>query len=170
MTEIAGAEARPADRPDAPSAEFAAFYRDQYPRAVRLAWLLTNRGADSEDLVQDAFARLGPRFATLDRPAAYLRTSIVNGTREAHRRRSREQRRLERVGRPADDLGEITPSDSHLLGLVAALPHPQRTVLVLRYWADLPDDDIAEILGVRPATVRSMVHRATRRLHKELTP
>jgi DNA-directed RNA polymerase specialized sigma24 family protein len=51
---------------------------------------------------------------------------------------------------------------------VAALPYAQRVVLVLRYWADLADADIARTLDVRPATVRSMAHRATRRLQKDL--
>lgn len=161
-------EAEPAaERPDA----FTAFYRAEYAGAVRLAWLLTNRGTDCEDLAQDAFARIADRFPTLDRPRAYLRTAIVNRCRETHRSREREQRRIDRAAaepRPDVEIGDGT--DAHLLRLVAALPYPQRAVLVLRYWGDLPDAEIARILDVRPATVRSMAHRATRRLQKELTP
>jgi RNA polymerase sigma factor (sigma-70 family) len=169
MHEIA-ADVDAAGPTPAPPDAFADFYRAEFGAALRLAWLLTNRGADSEDLVQDAFARLAGRFASLDTPRAYLRVAIVNACREAHRRREREHRRFERVAAepgPAQELSD--GEDAHLLRLVAALPYAQRAVLVLRYWADLPDVDIARTLDVRPATVRSMAHRATRRLQKELS-
>lgn len=171
MTQSAEPALADDDRP-APAGppEFAAFYREQYPRAVRLAWLLTNGSADSEDMVQEAFTRVSRHFAGLDVPAAYLRTAVVNACREAHRRRSREDRKLRRIAGLADPAAWADPSsDVALLRLVAELPYPQRAVLVLRYWADLPDVDIAAVLGVRPATVRSMAHRATRRLQEELT-
>jgi RNA polymerase sigma factor (sigma-70 family) len=57
---------------------------------------------------------------------------------------------------------------SELLDAVAHLPYKQRTVLVLRYWADLREEEIAEIVGVRPATVRSITSRALDRLRMEL--
>lgn len=149
---------------------FADFYRTQYPYAARLAWLLTNGRSDSEDAVQEAFTRLGPRFDAVEHPVAYLRTAVVNACREAHRRREREARRVERVAaQPVVTGAEPAMSDEVLLALVEALPYPQRATLVLRYWADLPDHEIADVLGVRPATVRSLAHRATRRLHRELT-
>jgi RNA polymerase sigma factor (sigma-70 family) len=149
---------------------FADFYRTQYPHAAGLARLLTNGSSDSEDAVQDAFARLGPRFTDVEHPIAYLRTAIVNACREAHRRRQREARRVERVlAQPLAAAGEPALPDAQLLALVDALPYPQRATLVLRYWADAPDPEIAEVLGVRPATVRSLAHRAMRRLHRELS-
>lgn len=169
MHEIAADVEADAPTP-APCDAFADFYRAEFGGAVRLAWLLTNRGADSEDLVQDAFARLAGRFASLETPRAYLRVAIVNACREAHRRRERDLRRAERAAAeplPSVEVGD--GADAHLLRLVAALPYPQRAVLVLRYWADLPDAEIARVLDVRPATVRSMAHRATRRLQKELS-
>ncbi len=161
---------RPAGRSSAGAGAFADFYRAQYPFAARLAWLLTNGGSDSEDAVQEAFARVGPRFDQIDHPIAYLRTAIVNACREAHRRREREARRVERVAaQPGPSGGEPPLPDAHLLALVEALPYPQRVTLVLRYWADAPDSEIAEVLGVRPTTVRTLAHRATRRLHRELS-
>jgi RNA polymerase sigma factor (sigma-70 family) len=162
---------RDIDGPTPPARDaFADFYRAEFGGAVRLAWLLTNRGADSEDLVQDAFARIAGRFASLETPSAYLRVAIVNACREAHRRREREQRRIERVAAEPQRSPEASDGDdAQLLRLVAALPYPQRAVLVLRYWSDLPDTEIARVLDVRPTTVRSMAHRATRRLQKELS-
>jgi RNA polymerase sigma factor (sigma-70 family) len=146
-------------------AAFVVFYRAQYQRAFRLAWLLTNGGADCDDLVQEAFIRVSKQTSELTNPPAYLRTTIVNLCRDAHRRQSREAVRLRLV---ADD-STMASFDSHLLELVAELPYAQRAVLVLRYWVDMPDEQIAETLGVRSPTVRSLAHRATRRLHKELS-
>ena len=61
-----------------------------------------------------------------------------------------------------------TDQPSELLDAVARLSYKQRVVLVLRYWADLPESEIAEIVGARPATVRSINARALARLSKEL--
>ena len=61
-----------------------------------------------------------------------------------------------------------TDKPSELLDAVAALPYKQRAVLVLRYWADLREEEIAEIVGVRPASVRSITSRALAQLRKDL--
>lgn len=145
--------------------DFEAFYRANYQRTVRLAWLLSNGSSASEDVAQDAFLRLHRRFGEVASPAAYLRTTVVNLGRDARRRQLRHEARIHLlIG--ADD---GNPHDAHLLELVAELPYAQRAVLVLRYWAGLPDQQIAQALGVRPATVRSLAHRATRRLRRELS-
>ncbi|MCU1387172.1 MAG: putative polymerase subfamily sigma factor [Ilumatobacteraceae bacterium] len=146
---------------------FAVFYQDEYERSFRLAWLLTNGGSDCDDLVQDSFLRLQRHAGRLENPRAYLRTVLVNLCREAHRRRERDLARTRLLANGAARAME--PADLHLLELVADLPPAQRAVLVLRYWSDVPDTEIADILGIRPASVRSLVHRATRRLHKELS-
>jgi DNA-directed RNA polymerase specialized sigma24 family protein len=67
--------------------DFVGFYRDAYPGAVRLAWLLTHDHAGAEDVVQDAFVRLRPRLASIENRTAYLRTAIVNGCRDRARSR-----------------------------------------------------------------------------------
>ncbi len=61
-----------------------------------------------------------------------------------------------------------TDKPSELLDAIATLPYKQRAVLVLRYWADLREEEIANIVGVRPATVRSITARALAQLRKEL--
>ena len=68
--------------PGGTEAEFTCFYREAYPSAVRLAWLLTHDHSAAEDIVQDAFVRLHPRLATVEHPTAYLRAVIVNGCRD----------------------------------------------------------------------------------------
>lgn len=146
--------------------DFVRFYREAYPGAVRLAWLLTHDHHAAEDVVQDAFVRVRPRLGTVEHRHAYLRTAVVNGCRD----RARSAGRAEAGMRRLDVVRDIEPAaePSTLLELVARLPHRHRAVLVLRYWADLPEAEIAEIVGVRPATVRSLTARALARLRKEL--
>ncbi|MXZ95981.1 MAG: sigma-70 family RNA polymerase sigma factor [Acidimicrobiaceae bacterium] len=133
---------------------------------LRLATLLVGSPAIAEEVVQDAFSAVNERWETVERPAAYLKTSVVNGCAGILRRRTIEQRyRAARV--------EVADSDipEQLIDLRSALDRlsdRQRLAVVLRYFADLPDDQIAEALGVRPATVRSLVHRALAALRKEL--
>jgi RNA polymerase sigma factor (sigma-70 family) len=146
--------------------EFTHFYRDAYPGAVRLAWMLTHDHAAAEDLVQDAFERLRPRLGALEHPTAYLRTTLVNGGRDRIRSAGRAEAGWRRLRVVADTTSTDKPSE--LLDIVGRLPYKQRAVLVLRYWADLREDEIADIVGVRPATVRSITSRALDRLRKEL--
>jgi len=146
--------------------EFAGFYRDAYPGAVRLGWLLTHDHEAAEDVVQEAFVRLFPRLATIEHRTAYLRTAIVNGCRDRARSAGRADAGLRRIRLVTEVSSTDRPGE--LIDAVAGLPYKQRAVLVLRYWADLPDEEIAEIVGVRPATVRSTTARALARLRKEL--
>jgi RNA polymerase sigma factor (sigma-70 family) len=144
---------------------FVAFYRSQYPGAVRLAMALTQWRDGTEDIVQDSFARVQPRFASLERPGGYLRVTVVNMCREAERRRRREHRRLGLVG--SDD--HAVPEEAReLLDVLAALDYRPRAVLVLRYWAGWSEAEIADALGCRPGTVKSVASRALTRLRREL--
>ena len=133
---------------------------------LRLAVLLVDSPATAEEIVQDAFAGVAERWHELDRPGAYLRTSVVNGCRMALRHRD-AQRRLDRPQPmvPVDAATELV----ELRRALASLAARQRIVLVLRYFDDLPDAEIAELVGCRPATVRSLAARGLRNLRRELT-
>ncbi|MEM8707937.1 MAG: sigma-70 family RNA polymerase sigma factor [Actinomycetota bacterium] len=129
-------------------------WRREYPVMVRLARALVDSPDRAEEIVQDAFAHTLRKFDTLDRPGAYLRTSVVNGARGELRKRE-VRRRLSPPTTPAS-----TPAqDEYLADALAGLSPKRRIVLVLRFYADMPDDEIAEHLGVRPATVRSLAAR-----------
>lgn len=145
-------------------ASFTAFYRRSYPDAKRLAHLLLNGSHDAEDVVQDAFAQLHRRFAGVENPGAYLRVAVINGAKQRFRSRDRERARLRLVagGEP-----ELPNEPDPLLDAVGALPYRQRAAVVLRYWSGLSDDEIAAAIGTRPATVRSLVHRAVTTLRKD---
>ena len=143
-------------------------YRERHHDSVRLAHLLVGDRAQAEELVHDAFLRVLPRIDELDNPAAYLRTVLVNVCRDAGRRstraKSHPQERPEPV--PAPDL---PVASSAVWAELQRLPERQRIALCLRFYDDLPDADIADILDVRPATVRSLVHRGLATL-KEVVP
>lgn len=151
-------------------------YRDEYEASVRLARLLVGDRHRAEELAQDAFVRVAPVLAGgpdgadagPDNPAAYLRTVLVNLCRDDGRRRRTVERHppppptsAPAPGLPAD-LDEVWQA-------VQRLPERRRTAIVLRFWADRPTDEIAALLGCKPATVRSLVRRGLASLEEVLT-
>ena len=145
---------------------FGALFAAKRVPMVRLATLLVGSPAIAEEVVQDAFASVSERWDTVDRPGAYLRTSVVNGCTGILRRRTIEQRyRAARI-EVADS--EIPEQLIDLRRALDRLTDRQRLVVVLRYFADLPDGEIAEALGVKPSTVRSLAHRAVAALRNEM--
>jgi RNA polymerase sigma-70 factor (sigma-E family) len=147
-------------------AAFEGFYRREWTGAVRLSHLLTGVDAVAEDLAQESFTRVQAHWARLDNPAAYLRTTVVNRCRSWQRSRGREQTRL-RLARPRGPGGEHSELGAdELLDAVDALPFRQRAVLVLRYYLDLSEREIAEALDCRPGTVKSLASRALGQLRK----
>jgi RNA polymerase sigma-70 factor (sigma-E family) len=147
---------------------FAAFFRGSYAGAVRLAHLLTGTNVAAEDIAQEAFARLHRRFGAVEHPDRYLRTAVVNLTRDWMRRSQREQAKLARVT-PSTTTATQGNESAAILEFVDRLPHRMRAVVVLRYWADLTEAEIAATLGCRPGTVKSLASRALVNLRKELS-
>lgn len=153
-------------------------YDREFLRAARLAHLLTGSNDAADDIAQEAFLRVGPRLDAVDDPSRYLTTTVVNLCRNWHRSAERERARVVRVAR-RDRVAEWSPepyessADVHghdeVLDVVDRLPFRQRTVLVARYWLDLPEAEIATLLGCRPGTVKSLASRALATLRKELS-
>lgn len=141
---------------------FVALYRERYEPMVRLAYLLTGSRAVAEELVQDSFVSVHGAWARATTPSAYLRTTVVNRCRSWGRRRSLERRRPPTPPEPsvlaADELWDV----------LQTLPARQRAAIVLRFYEDLPDDEIAEILGCKVTTVRTSVFRALAKLRQEV--
>ncbi|MGN6607548.1 MAG: SigE family RNA polymerase sigma factor [Jatrophihabitans sp.] len=134
---------------------------------VRLAVLLVDDRETAEDVVQDAFAALHRRWGGLaseDAALAYLRTCVVNGSRSVLRRR----RTVRTKGRPpwdeqtapADEPVLLAADHRAVLAALGRLAHRQREVLVLRYWADLSEAEIAATLGISAGAVKSTASRA----------
>jgi DNA-directed RNA polymerase specialized sigma24 family protein len=143
---------------------FVALYDRLRSPMVRLATLLVDRVDIAEELVQDAFGAAYREWPCLDEPAAFVRTAVVNRARsELRRRDARRRRPLDAV---AD--GVVPAPTDHLRDMIAALPERQRTVVVLRFYEDLPLHEIAALMGTRTGTVKSQLHRALAALRKEI--
>jgi RNA polymerase sigma factor (sigma-70 family) len=156
------------DPTNSADARFEQFYVASWRQAVRWATALTGSRSAGEDLAQDAFSRVGERFRSLTNPTGYLRAVIVNGAHDLHRARQRRARRESRDA-PGEPAVDPPPFDTQLLRALARLPYEQRAVLVLRYWADWTESDIADALGCRPATVRSYAKRGLDTLRGSIT-
>ena len=133
---------------------------------VRLAVLLVDDVETAEDIVQDAFAGLHRRWGRLrdDRLAlAYLRTAVVNNSRSVLRRRRTARLHLfpHQADAPsAESHAVLAEEHREVLAAVHRLPRRQREVLVLRFWSDLGEADIAETVGISQGTVKSTASRA----------
>lgn len=147
--------------------DLAGLHRDEYRSLVRLASLLVDDVAVCEELVQEAFVRLAARPRTLRDPAkapAYLRSVVLNGAR-SHLRRRDPSARLRSVGATAagpeqpDDAADRRGEEAAVLDALRSLPVRQREVLVLRYWLDLPEREIARTLGIGAGTVKTHARR-----------
>jgi RNA polymerase sigma factor (sigma-70 family) len=140
---------------------FSDLYRAEFGRMVRLAVLMVDSRELAEDLVQEAFARLHSRFATVNQPGAYLRTTVMNLCRGELRRRAVRRRH------PATESERVAESDDReLLDAVRALSPKRRAVVVLRFYEDQSEADIARLLNMRPGTVKSTLSRALDDLRK----
>lgn len=141
---------------------------------MRQATALAGEPALAEDVVQDVLIKAQPRWSRigeLDKPEAYLRKMIINELSSA-RRSIRARLRREQVDRPepvSDRTDQLAERDA-LVQLLRTLPVRQRIVIVLRYFEDLPDADIAEVMGCRLATVRSHAARGLAALRAAATP
>lgn len=158
--------------PEPPSIE--GFVNARGDALLRFALMLSGDRHRAEDLVQTVLARAYPRWrriAGMAAPEAYLKRMLVN---EQLRWRARRSSREVLLDRPADgaattdtatgdtattDLAGAHASRDAAWALLARLPRRQRAVLVLRYYEDLPDADIAEVLGCGESTVRSQAAR-----------
>ena len=137
-------------------------YEQEWPRLVRVAFLLTGSRSAAEDVVQDAFVRLYAAGSPVRVPAAYVRTAVVNACRDRHR----HQAVVARTPLHAPD--PVRAEHDEMSDALAKLPWRQQAALVLRYYLDLTETEIATALDCRPTTVRSLIHRGLGRLRKEL--
>jgi RNA polymerase sigma-70 factor (sigma-E family) len=144
-------------------------------RLVRMAVLLVGDQPSAEDVVQDAFLGLHCGAGRLHDPAnavAYLRVSVLNGCRSVLRSRKRARSSRAAMHDPpvwsAESAAMAGEDRREALRAVARLPRRQREVLVLRYFLNLTDREIATALGVSRGTVASTASRALAALARDL--
>ncbi|MGE5827037.1 MAG: SigE family RNA polymerase sigma factor [Micromonosporaceae bacterium] len=143
-------------------------------RLLRFAYVLCGDRHLAEDLVQDVLARAHRRWSRIEaeQPDAYLRTAIVRAHLSWRRRRLSTERVFADPPEPVaatPDFTDRLATRDELWAMLADLPRTQRAVLVLRFFEDLDDGRIAEVLGCSPVTVRVHASRALGRLRAGLT-
>lgn len=156
---------------DGRDGEFADFLVASGRPLLHLARLLTGDHHAGEDLLQAALVRTYLHWSRVEDPHAYVRRALLNGAHDRWRRRRWREVSLQ----PEDDGGPVDPADHHdlagrqadrdgVLRALRALTDKERRVVVLRYYEDLPEAAIADVLGIAPGTVKSTAARALRKL------
>jgi len=142
------------------------------PAAIRVAYLITGDADLAQDIAHDAFLRAVGRLRHLRQPEAfeaYLRRSVVNACTSHFRHRKIEAAYVRRQGRVAGIVpGPDEGRRDELRGALRTLPARQRAAVVLRYYADLSEEQTGEALRCSPAAVRSMVARAMETLRERI--
>ena len=137
-------------------------YAVEYTGMVRLAYTLVGSNAEAEDLVQDSFVEVARRLDEIRKPGAYLRSAVVSRCRSALRRR-----RVMALHPPEPPAG-LADSAGDLWDVLGKLPEDQRIAVVLKYYGGYTASEIAKIVDMPGATVRSHLRRGLTALRKEL--
>ncbi len=150
---------------DAAGAALTSLYRTHALSLTRLAHVMLGDRAAAEDVVQDAFIGLHRNWHKLSDQAKapqYLRSSVLNGCRTALRRdrRSNVEADPEATVGSAEATALASEEQRRIMTAVRRLPHRQREALLLRFYLQEPEAEIASLMGIRPSTVRSTTHRA----------
>ena len=151
-------------------ADFAEYVTLRLPSLLRFGYALTGNPHDAGDLVQETLERVGLRWATVSRngnPDAYVRRAMVNARTSRWRRR-----RSETLVAEIPETGVRTRDrfdDEPLWQALRELPARQRAVIVLRYYEDLSEAEIAFTMGISAGTVKSQASRAMATLREHLT-
>ncbi|MFG2471087.1 SigE family RNA polymerase sigma factor [Streptomyces canus] len=148
---------------------FQEFVRARWSHLVRTAYLLTGDAHHAEDLTQTALAkayRSWRRVSGSDNPEAYVRRMLVTCNSDRFRKRRVKESLTdappEQAGR--DEGVARVEERGVLLGALAGLPPRQRAVVVMRYWEDLSEAEVAEVLGCSPGTVKSQASKGLAKL------
>ncbi len=160
---------------DRAAVDVPALYAGHWHALVRLAVLLVDDVPTAEDVVQDAFISLyrhQDRLRATEAALAYVRQAVVNGSRSRLRHRAVVRRTLHVVADSPDgaqlEAFDAVGVDIEMIGALRTLPRRMQEVLVLRYWSDLSEAQIAQTLGISTGAVKSTAHRGVERLRSTL--
>jgi RNA polymerase sigma-70 factor (sigma-E family) len=149
-----------------PAAEaVTALYRAHALGLIRLAVVMLGDRPAAEDVVQEAFCGLYRRWHTLSdtgKALSYVRSSVMNGCRSVLRRRDRQQAQLatDPLGESAESAVLVSEEHQQVLSAIRRLPDRQREALVLRFYLDLDEGEIASSMRISRGTVKSTTSRA----------
>jgi RNA polymerase sigma-70 factor (sigma-E family) len=173
LPEAAGAKS--AARESAEEA-VAALYQASALSLIRMAYVMLDDLQGAEDVVQEAFYGLYRRWNGLkdaDHAIFYVRAAVLNGCRSVLRRRAVRHRLLadqpdQRPAASAEAMVIKGEERDEVIRALTRLPHRQREAVVLRFYLELSDEQIARVMDIRESTVRSTVYRALEALGRDL--
>ena len=153
--------------------EVSALFRHHYTPMCRLAFVILGDRAVAEEVVMEALIKTYSgwrRIKDLDRSEAYLRQAVVNGCRSKIRRKMLETRVAPTLRHRAERASRIQTDDDpearrEVWRAVLTLPERQRACVALYYYEDLPEGEIADLLGCSIGTVKSQLFKARAKLH-----
>jgi RNA polymerase sigma-70 factor (sigma-E family) len=154
--------------------DFAAFVAARGTSLFRLACLLTGSPSEADDLVQDSLEKVYLRWSRVtgaDAPYPYVRRLMVNTLVSNHRRPAHraEVPSAAPPDAPVESREQAVVDHEQVWPLVLALPTKQRAVIVLRYYEDLSEQQIADVLGCSTGSVKSKAHDALAALRRGMT-
>lgn len=138
------------------------------PRLRRAAYLMCGDQDLAEDLLQEAFIALAEKWESVENPDGFVRRVVYRQRVSWWRKRRREVTSDVLPERGIPDGADERARDDEVHRALRALPPRQRAALVLRYFEDLTEKQTAEVMGVKPGTVKSLSHHAIARLREEL--
>jgi RNA polymerase sigma factor (sigma-70 family) len=138
----------------------------EWLKLTRLAYSVIGDRQVAEELVQESYIRLQKAGDRVENRAAFLRVTVINRCKSYSVRRSKERAELWRNS--ASTESTTPPEIDETLQALRKLAIKYRTVLALRYYEDLSIEEIAELINVRPGTVKSLIHRGLAKLRTEL--
>jgi RNA polymerase sigma-70 factor (ECF subfamily) len=148
--------------------DFASFVRARGAALLRTAYLLTGDRADAEDLLQAVLAKTyvaWPRLRSVDAAEPYVRVALTRSAVTGWRRHAREIPTAQPPDRSVDPSQDSSERDA-MWGELRALPPRQRAVLVLRYYEDMSEREIADVLRCSTGTVKSQASKALATLRR----
>lgn len=146
-----------------PEHSFESVYRRELAQQTRRATLLVGDPQVARELVHDVFADLYERWDEIDEPGPYLNVAVVNRCRD-HARRTQRRERLDATLAPSEEA-----DDEVLWDALQQLPFNHRAVLVLRFYHQMTEREIADALGCRPGSVGPWLQRGLAKLRKDLS-
>jgi RNA polymerase sigma-70 factor (sigma-E family) len=155
---------------DERNADFTAFAEQASAPLLHTAWLLTGDHHAAHDLTQMALVKTylaWPRVRS-DGALAYARRILVNERTDSWRRRRREVVVEEPPDSPSDDVSDVVADRDEIVQMLAGLPDQQRRVIVLRYYLDLSEQSVADLLNISVGSVKSAASRGLAALRAEL--
>ena len=152
-----------------PSLTFEDLFVEHHERLFRALYLIIGNTAEAEELMQDAFLQVFERWNRIENPAGYLYRTAMNATRSRFRRLALAAKRTLAPGQSEDPFAAADLRDE-LVRALKELPERQRAALVLVDLLDYSSEDASKVLGITPATVRSLASHGRAAMKVTLEP